>query len=350
MVRMPNLMTFRHIAEYNLRSLRPSLPKISIIELTNRCNHACVFCPVNRKDVLKPITRRKADLSIRDFEGIISKYRKQIRELGIAHHGESLMHLEFGKAVGVLKKHGVPYNITTNGSLLDRHLDSLVDYPPESILFSLYTVNPENYRKLTGNGDLSKVLDNIDGFLGLKKKKNLKTDVIIRTIDMPWLHDDIAEVEEHFRGKDVGYDRNVLNSWAGRIDISRYDPNWVDHTLDYKYCIQPWSHCIIGSDCGVYICNNHEDKPVGYLNEKSLDEIWHSKEYQNIRRNILAGRFRDNEICRNCDYFGLDTVIGRPSVFFFADKIFFYKMMAGLGLLRNFDSKSFLKKLKQDKR
>jgi radical SAM protein with 4Fe4S-binding SPASM domain len=342
------LNILRNTIYYNLKKTRIPMNRIANIELTNKCNQQCVFCPVNNKKVKRPIIRPKKDMDIRNFEKIIKKYRKYCYLVNISHHGESFLHPDFDKAISILKKYRVQYSITTNGSLVGEHINSLKKYPPKLIMFSLYTLNTRKFKKLTRTGDLKKVLENIEKLIELKKIGEIDTTIVIRAIKMYGFEKDVEEVKKYFDGKDVLFDINVLNSWAGRVDISNYGKT-EEHTIKFKYCFQPWSNIIIGSDLGVYICNNHEDEPIDYLkNGKTLEEIWNSKKYQEIRRNILNGNLKNNKICRECDYFSLGSVTNKPNPLFFLDKTFLYKLMYLLKIYRVSDLRKTLKGIYND--
>ena len=64
--------SFKNYINYNLKKTTIPLRNISAIELTNRCNQCCQFCPVNNKKVVKPIKRMKIDMPIGEFENILS--------------------------------------------------------------------------------------------------------------------------------------------------------------------------------------------------------------------------------------------------------------------------------------
>lgn len=305
----------------------PYLPRIANIELTNGCNYHCRFCASNgnSKSILKKINRKKSFMKYADFSKLISKYSKLMDGVCISHHGESLLHPEFSKFVKLLHKKKINYSITTNGSLLNAEKARLLKkYPPKNIMFSVYTTNPKLYSKLCIGGEIKEVLNNIDYFL---KIKNKKTQVIIRTLDIPYLQKHKTEFFEYFKDKGVSFDLNVLNSWGGRVDLREYDIKLNKHTVSEKYCIQPWAHIIIGSDLGVYICNNHEDKPIANLKKSTIEEVWNSEKYKKIRQNIISGDLKKNTICSSCDYFDNNTQLFAPTRTFIFKKEFVAKSL-----------------------
>ena len=333
----------RNTVYYNFKFDKLPLIKIANIELTNRCNMQCVFCPANNPDVKGYIQREKKDMDLKDFEAILTRYKKYLDVVSIAWHGESLLHPHFEEIIMLLKKHNVKYCFDTNGSLVSKYIKIFEDYPPEYIEFSLYTVNPEKFKELTKFGDVSLMLDGINKFLEIKKQKKVKTTLIIRTMKMFGYEDLIEEVKEYFKGKDVILTEAILNSWSGRVDIEKFG-DAANHLFHFQYCFKPFNNCIIGSDLGVYVCCNHEEVPMGYLNESSLEDIWNSEKYQEIRKNILEGNMKENAICKYCDYANFASIMDRPSLLFMFRKKFWNKFLFGLGLFKTENEPEVLKK------
>ncbi|WP_181507757.1 radical SAM/SPASM domain-containing protein [Methanococcus maripaludis] len=318
----------------------PYLPKVAIVELTNDCNYRCKFCPMNSENetIRRKVAREKTYISFEDFKHIVDNYRYLMDDLGLASHGESLLHPEFEKFILYLKEKGIDWNITTNGSLLSKEMTEIFKkYPPTQIIFSLYTLDSQRYEKLCINGNLNVVLDNLNYYL---EHKDNNTKVLIRTINMPQLNGEMEKFKEYFgKYENVEYLFGVLNTWAGRVDISKYDGNLKNHKTSEKnnYCLQPWQHVIVNSDTGVYLCNNDDDTPMGYLNKTELEKIWNSKEYIQIRKNILDGKLTQNSQCKECDTFIPMAKCGAPSPLFMFKRSFLRRIATFVGLKKNHD-------------
>lgn len=80
------------------------------IEITNRCNLTCAFCP--RTD------RPLADMDPALFSKIIEELRPITEQVYLHVMGEPLMHPEFPGLIRICSGHELPVAITTNGSLL----------------------------------------------------------------------------------------------------------------------------------------------------------------------------------------------------------------------------------------
>jgi len=74
--------------------------------------------------------------------------------------------------------------------------------------------------------------------------------------------------------------------------------SYVNHQQD-AFCILPWMHLYIGTDGNVLPCcqGNHQH-PLGNIEEQSIDSIVKSKEFNQLRKNMING-IRSKE-CDRC--------------------------------------------------
>jgi len=80
------------------------------LEITNRCNLSCAFCPP---------TRRRAESMTREaFELYLNRIEGQGERLYFHVKGEPLLHPSLGSFLGLAADRGFGVSITTNGSLL----------------------------------------------------------------------------------------------------------------------------------------------------------------------------------------------------------------------------------------
>ena len=89
------------------------VPKNALVELTNSCNHSCVFC-------FNPEMKRKTShIDIKVFENFISKAAKEgLEEVGLYSTGEPFMTKNLDEYILLSKKAGIKkVYITTNGAL-----------------------------------------------------------------------------------------------------------------------------------------------------------------------------------------------------------------------------------------
>ncbi len=83
------------------------------VEITNRCNLRCSYCPVNR-DMARP----KADLDFARFQELLVR-SPTVTTLLPFQWGEPLLHPRIVEMIEFATKRGVRTFLTTNGTLLD---------------------------------------------------------------------------------------------------------------------------------------------------------------------------------------------------------------------------------------
>jgi GTP 3',8-cyclase len=132
------------------------------LSLTDRCNFRCGYCmPAN--PVWKP---RDALLSFAELERLASVF---VRRLGIEAirltGGEPLMRrdcIELISRLNALRARGLErISLTTNGTLLARYAEPLRAAGLDDVNVSLDSIEPARFRRLTGGGELTPVLEGI---------------------------------------------------------------------------------------------------------------------------------------------------------------------------------------------
>lgn len=126
--------------------------KKAYIEITNVCNLSCSFCPGT--------LRNPGFMSASEFETVLKKL------LGITEHlyfhvmGEPLLHPEVVHFLELCAIYGYKVNITTNGLLISRQAEALIDSQAlRQVNFSLHS-----QEEVTDASMLEKYLDDIFKF------------------------------------------------------------------------------------------------------------------------------------------------------------------------------------------
>lgn len=101
---------------YRRRASRGARLTTLNIEITNRCNLRCSYCPVNRS-----LTRPKTDLPFELFEEVLAR-SPTVRTLLPFQWGEPLLHPRAIDMVELATRRGIRTYLTTNGTRLDRDL------------------------------------------------------------------------------------------------------------------------------------------------------------------------------------------------------------------------------------
>ncbi|WOO87260.1 GTP 3',8-cyclase MoaA [Mollicutes bacterium LVI A0039] len=127
------------------------------LSVTDMCNFRCSYCMPEDYDV------KTHNLSLEHIE-LISK---NLNKLGITKvkltGGEPLVRNDICDIVRVLKEqcHIEEVTLTTNGVLLDKYLDSLVDAGLDAITISIDTLRKDDFNQLVKREQFDRVIENI---------------------------------------------------------------------------------------------------------------------------------------------------------------------------------------------
>lgn len=142
------------------------------ISITDRCNLRCKYC---MPDDIAFVPHSNL-LSYEEFLRLVNIFAKQgIRKIKVTG-GEPLVRLGCPDFIRRLKEiEGIEnVTITTNGVLLDRYLDELIDAGVDGMNISLDTLNRDRYAAVTGRDEFDRVWQGISDAVnaGLKVKLN----------------------------------------------------------------------------------------------------------------------------------------------------------------------------------
>lgn len=91
------------------------------IEITNRCNLSCSFCPKTKRTLKRN--------SKEDFLHIIEVVKMYTDHVYLHLLGEPTLHPELKTYLAICEEHGLKVNLTTNGTLLSKVKDILIEAP-----------------------------------------------------------------------------------------------------------------------------------------------------------------------------------------------------------------------------
>ncbi len=194
------------------------------ISLTNRCNLRCIYCHHEGE------TRH---ISSEMTASTITNVVKASKTFGINRvkfsGGEPLMRDDFENIIEALPELK-DISATTNGIYLASRAQSLAESGLSRINISLPSLSPENYRKVTGGGDVSRVLKGIDAAVECLAPVKLNM-VLLKGIN----DDDIKKMMDFTRE----YEGKVILQLIELMDfqkMSKYkvDINEVEKFLESK--------------------------------------------------------------------------------------------------------------------
>ncbi len=143
------------------------------VSLTAACNYACDYCVPNGKRLVAAEDELSADRMIRAVELLVAA--AGIEKLRITG-GEPLVSPKFDAFLpAVMRQPLRDVSITTNGQLLERKADLILDSGVKRLNVSLDTLHPLAFSKIARGGDLATVLRGIERMraAGVKIKINM---------------------------------------------------------------------------------------------------------------------------------------------------------------------------------
>ncbi|MCO6499243.1 MAG: GTP 3',8-cyclase MoaA [Vicingus serpentipes] len=144
------------------------------ISLTERCNLRCFYCMPEEGIEL---TEKK---NLMSHEEVIF-IAKQFVELGVKKirltGGEPLIKKNIEKIIRELTALPINLGITTNGILLDKHIDLFKECGVQDVNISLDTLDREKFNKITRRDYFERVTKNIEA--SIKSGLNVKINVVL---------------------------------------------------------------------------------------------------------------------------------------------------------------------------
>ena len=264
------------------------------IEITNICNMSCSFCHGHKRP-LKRMTREEFSLILNKLQGY-TKY--------IYYHlmGEPLTHPCLTEFIKMAGECGYKSIITTNGTLLDKRGDGLIESGIHKINVSLHSFesgSDEDYERYVCNiTDFAKKAAD-KGIIvvirlwnkGFDKGRNERSiELIRRNIDGEW--------KENTRG--IRIREKLFLEWGDRFEWPDKDAElYGDKVFCYGMRDQ---FGILCDGTVVPCCLDHEgDLALGNLYEQSLEDILDGPRARAIYDGFSQGRAVE-ELCRKCGY------------------------------------------------
>ncbi len=289
-----------------MRDMVPgAFPESLGVEMTNRCNLDCVFCP--RDDIERPLQNMKDDL----FEKIVDEASKHefvsFQPQGL---GESMAHTRWSALVQYASDKGVwPITLISNGGLLnDEKIDTLLSSKVEVITFSIDSTDPEVFAKVRRRGKLPEIETRVRQLLEEKKNRKLsKPRVVLRIIRMKENEHEIDEFYQRwtpFLGENDEITTSEVHTWQGRVEDRTVGSFQAFEGQDDPRvpCMMPFKqlNVLVDGDATPCCYDNNAKLLIGNVRDKSIGEIWHDEPIEEIRRLHLEGRVDAIPFCAAC--------------------------------------------------
>lgn len=291
------------------RKICRKIPDGLSIELTNRCNLRCRYCPKS-KGYNSGLT---GDMEFDLFKNIIDEAcaALNLKQICLTGLGESLMYSNLLEAIEYVKNKSLKIRVavTTNGILLNEQMSKkLISSGLDSLSISINFVSREKYKTMNGSDFYDLVVKNAKFFLDLIKNehKNNRPKVYIQTLDTLNTEEEVEKF------------RNYWKPYLTQDSVVQIQPfvNWrgiISDIGDANKCKEryPCGHlcgCVINKDGGVLACcmalplfQNDKSLFLGNLKKGSILSCINSKKMNRLRKLNVEGDLKQIPICMDCD-------------------------------------------------
>ena len=214
--------------------------------------------------------------------------------------GEPLLNPDIFSMIEYCSAAGLYTVVSTNATMLDAERSrALIKSGLDNLIIAFDGTTAETYEKYRVNASYEQVMSNILRFLEIKKEMDSRIFVVMQMVRLP---ENAHQVEEYQRiwdreGVDevrIKEDEVVVEGVAfkGRAERkARRNPCYqlwqgpvhIDYKGDFRPC-----------------CYMFDEEPIGNVRERSIRELWDSREMRALRRAHLRGELSDYPDCVSC--------------------------------------------------
>lgn len=282
-------------------NLMPLFPKNMLLEVSNACNHSCIFCANSKSD------RKRGYIDSKLAKRILREaYALGTRDVGFYATGEPLMNQRLEEYIRYAKDIGYSYvYITTNGALLtEERAGNIIEAGVDSIKISLNAANRKDYYLIHGKDDYDQVVMNLKKLNELREKDHLKFGIYISFVFTRQTIDTRADFQREFEK----YADEIVFIPCNNVGGVMYEINDIltvgkEETFPFQNGLCPlffknfyvsyegyWTMCC--TDFQNYLA-------LKDLNQYSLEEVWRSPDVIELRRRHLEHDLK-GLLCDNC--------------------------------------------------
>ncbi|RLD98022.1 MAG: radical SAM protein [Aquificota bacterium] len=279
----------------------PPFPRVIQIQTKSGCPARCVFCP---NSIVGPkLTHGEMEWDL--FTKIADEItRHSVARISPYLMNEPLLDRRLGDKIRYLADRKQPdtvIKINSNGALLDDETgEQLIESGLDRINFSVHGIRKETYESQMVGLKLEKVLENIDRFLELKKRKGAsKPRVRVTMVRTKAIEEELPEIMAYWKARKVKVNVRPLENRAMKeIAATGLNPKkWKP----FSFCNRLFEQAYILYNGDVVLCCVDWERTtiLGNLREQSLEEIWNSPRFTEIRKRYLVGDLK-GLLCQKC--------------------------------------------------
>ena len=267
------------------------------IEPTSICNYRCVFCYQTDNVFNKKSNNFMGHMAYETFKNIVDQAEGNIEFISLASRGEPLMCKDIEKMLLYTKNKFLNLKINTNASMLtEKKIHAILNSGVKTLSFSADAADEKSYAELRVNGNLNKILKNINLFNQIRASEYSNSKIITRVSGVKVNENQKINEMQKFWGDLV--DQVAFVNYVPWENV--YDSKNLDIATP---CSDLWRRMFIWWDGKANSCDvDYKSKlSVGEISSKSISEIWKSPEYEKLRESHISNERSSLDPCNKCN-------------------------------------------------
>lgn len=265
------------------------------IEPSSVCNYRCIFCFETDKSFTNKKNGFMGTMQLDDFKKIIDQAHNNVQFITLASRGEPLVSKNFSEMLNYTSGKFLNLKLNTNASLLNEKIcHEILSDTVGTLVISADAAEKDEYAKIRVNGNLDKIVKNLEMFKNIKEKHYKNSKIITRVSGVNF-------------SKSQNFDKMVSfwNNFVDQIVFVKYNP-WENSYLAPETdisepCSDLWRRMFIWWDNKVNPCDVDYKSylALGKFND-NLTEIWKSKNYNKLRDEHVNRMRKKITPCKSC--------------------------------------------------
>jgi radical SAM protein with 4Fe4S-binding SPASM domain len=316
MVENPMKKFYDIMNDPNIREKKLDFPVSLAIELTNKCNLNCLFCPTGTGSM----KRERGLMSEDTFRRIIEDIMGRSIGINIARWGEPMLHPKLVEWIKMLKADGHIVHLNTNGILLNKnYIEQLLNSGLDSIKFSFQGIDKKSYEEMRQGANWEKYISSIKTMYnarGARPYMNAGTTTTYETNEQIELF--INEMSKICDSVTIGKTK-LEHIELEKTTVLKEEQKKLLSNLKHKQslkkkhfviCPEIFGRLSIDWDGKVSGCCQDYDRYliVGDIHRDTLYEIFNGEKIKKYREILARNAFDEIEFCSKCyDYMSIQS-------------------------------------------
>jgi len=281
---------------YPQQKIITKYPPLLQIEPSSFCNYRCVFCFMTDNTFNKKSSGYMGKMKFETYKKIIDQIENKIEFVTLASRGEPFACPDIVKMLNYSSGKFLNFKINTNASLLDeKKIHAILSGAVTTLVISADAADKELYSKLRVNGELSKVIKNIELFNKIKNAHYSENKIVTRVSGVK-----ITDKQNFV---------DMTKTWGSLVDqVAFVDYNPWENSYDAEEndletpCSDLWRRMFVWWDGIVNPCDvdYKSNLKVGDIDNKSVSQIWNGKQYNKLRNDHLLKLRKNHSPCKSC--------------------------------------------------